>query len=83
MGSVAGGNVIKIDGGPFIEGETRVDIGGADCEIVDLSTNQISCLSPPKLDDSTDSSSCDDGGLGSRGFQAKVWPGGIWVFAHL
>lgn len=74
-GSVMGGNTVTVMGGPFIAGETTVDVDGQSAQIISLSENSLSFAAPKE----TDGSSCP--GFGDRGFLAKVWDvanSGIW-----
>lgn len=65
-GSTAGGNILTLAGGPFIAGETVVDIGGSTAKILALSQDELVIEAPSKPQ-----SAC--GNIGQRGFTAKVW----------
>ena len=74
-GSIMGGNTVTVMGGPFIEGETTVDVDGQPAQIISINENSISFAAPKE----TDEASCP--GFGDRGFTAKVWDTadhGIW-----
>ena len=41
VGSTAGGNILTVSGGPFLEEETKVNIGGAEAKILSLTKDQM------------------------------------------
>ena len=67
-GSIAGGNEIVLNGGPFLEDETRVEINGVNAKIIQLSSGKLTIQAPSKPDQND---SC--GAVGARGFRAQVW----------
>ena len=66
VGSTADGNILTISGGPFLEEETKVNIGGAEAKILSLTKDQLVIEAPAKPQ-----SQCSN--VGQRGFIAKVW----------
>ena len=60
-----GGNTVVVRGGPFLEGETVVDVDGEEAELTSLTQNEITFAAPKQSGDTC--------GVGNRGILAKVW----------